>query len=115
MISFFEQNDNSNIVSIGSGLAIEYNKIKDWARLYRNGQIIKQADFNDHTAKKIFIVETVELGGIQTKLAEVLEISRQSIHNYVETKKYYGLEGLIHGYSPPQQNKSKREQRQANR
>lgn len=115
MVSFFEQNDNSNIVSIGSGLAIEYNKIKDWARLYRNGKIIKQADFNDHTAKKIFIVETVELGGTQTKLAEVLEISRQSIHNYVETKKYYGLEGLIHGYSPPKQNKSKREQRQANR
>lgn len=115
MIRFFEEEEkNNNRVSIGSGLAIEYNKIKDRARLYRNGQIIKQADFNDKAAKKIFIIDTVELGGMPTKLAEVLEISRQTIHNYIETKRHFGLEGLIHGYNP-EQTKSKREQRQMHR
>jgi len=30
----------------------------------------------------------------------LLSISRQSIHNYVETTKYFGLEGLINNYNP---------------
>jgi len=29
-----------------------------------------------------------------------LEISRETIHNYLETHKYFGIEGLIHGYNP---------------
>jgi hypothetical protein len=114
MIRRFDEEDNINRVPLGSGLTIEYNKIKDWAKLYRNGQLIKQADFSDKTAKKIFIIDTVELGGMPTKLAEVLEISRQTIHNYIGTKKYFGLEGLIHGYNP-EQTKSKREQRKMHR
>ena len=28
-----------------------------------------------------------------------MEISRQTIHNYRETHKYFGMEGLIHGYN----------------
>lgn len=114
MIRFWGEEETNNRVSLGSGLTIEYNKIKDWAKLYRKGQLIKQADFADKTAKKIFIIETVELGGMPTKLAEVVEISRQTIHNYSETKKHFGLEGLIHGYSP-EQTKSKSEQRKLHR
>lgn len=112
MIRFFE--DNSNLTAIGNGLAIEYNHIKATAILYRNGRIIKKADFDDKTAKKIFIIDAVELGGTQTKIAQVLNISRQSIHNYMQTKTHFGLEGLIHGYGV-EQGKSQREQRQDHR
>lgn len=43
-------------------------------------------------------------------LAAALGITRQTVHNYIEIKKYFGLEGLIHNYSPSR-SKSLREQR----
>lgn len=43
-------------------------------------------------------------------MAKALNISRQSIHNYIETKKYFGLEGLINNYSTST-SKSRRKQR----
>ncbi len=112
MIRIFE--NNSTLTAIGNGLAIEYNSIKATAILFRNGHVIKKANFDDKTAKKIFIIDAVELGGTQTKIAQVLKISRQSIHNYMETKKHFGIDGLIHGYGI-EQGKSQREQRQAHR
>ena len=44
--------------------------------------------------------EAVELGAVRTRLAAALKISRQTIHNYLETKKRFGLEGLIRNYTP---------------
>ena len=111
MDDLFPNSPQSNLVSIGNGLVLEYNPKKEVARLYRKQQLIKQADLNDAAEKRIFVVDAVEQGCNKTKLAATLGISRQTIHNYMETKKYFGLEGLIHGYNP-EQTKNKRKQRQ---
>lgn len=111
MNDLFPLNQQHNGVDIDNGLILEYNSKKEIARLYRRGQLIKQADFNDKLEKKLFIIDAVEQGCNQTKLASSLNISRQTINNYINTKNIFGLEGLMHGYNP-EQSKDKRKQRQ---
>jgi hypothetical protein len=79
--------------------------------LYNNRTLIKTVDLSDRVAKRLFVVEAVEMGATKSRLAKALQISRQSIHNYTETKKHFGLEGLIHNYSAST-SKSRRLQRQ---
>ncbi|MEA3482943.1 MAG: hypothetical protein U9R65_13425, partial [Pseudomonadota bacterium] len=88
--------------SLGNDLVLDLqNGPKGEAVLYRHGSVIKAVDLSDKVAKKLFIVEVVnDLGGQQTKLADVLKISRQTIHNYLQSHKYFGKEGLIYGYNP---------------
>jgi transposase len=99
-----------NRKDIGAGFFIE--TIRGYQQkviLYRNGTRIKTVDLSDRVAKRLFVVEVVESGAMQSRLASALNISRQTIHNYLETKKHYGLEGLIHGYAAD--GKSLRKQR----
>jgi len=70
------------------------------AALYHNDVLVKAADLADKVAKRFFVVEAVELGATKTRLADALNISRQTIHNYLESKKHFGLEGLIRNYTP---------------
>ena len=79
--------------------------------LYIQDILIKSIDLSDRAAKRLLVVEAVEMGANQTWLAAALQISRQTIHNYMEIKKHFGLEGLIHNYSPSV-SKSRRKQRQ---
>jgi len=88
---------DKNHHEIGNGLILDYNRVKQTATLYRKGTYIKKVDLSDNVATKLLVVETVELGAKKSKLALVLNISRQTIHNYVEIKKHFGLTGLIHG------------------
>ena len=84
---------------IGRGISLEVRGGKKGIAIqYERGWEIKRADLSDTAAKRIFIVDLVESGVNQTKLANKLRISRQTIHNYVERKKNYGLEGLINSY-----------------
>lgn len=106
-----EQAQDPNEKSIGARLYLKFNKTNpDKVSLYNQGTLIKAVDLSDKVAKRLLVVEAVEMGAIQTRLAAALKISRQSIHNYTETKKYFGLEGLIHNYSP-NSSKSRHEQR----
>jgi hypothetical protein len=96
---------------IGAGLALEISDDeKPTVKLYQEGILIKRVDFSDRVAKRLFIVELIEAGAIKNRLAKVLNMSRQTFHNYLESKKYFGLEGLIQGYSPDE-SKSLRTQR----
>lgn len=96
---------------IGAGLTLEISDDeKTKVKLYRDGIFIKRVDFSDKVAKRLFIVELIEAGAIKNRLATVLDMSRQTIHNYLESKKYFGLEGLIQGYTPDK-SKSLRTQR----
>ncbi|MCK5128110.1 MAG: hypothetical protein KAR42_17775 [candidate division Zixibacteria bacterium] len=88
---------DKNHHEIGNGLVLDYNRVKQTATLYRMGTYIKKVDFSDNVATKLFVTEMVELGANKSKLALVLNISRQTVHNYVEIKKHFGLTGLIHG------------------
>lgn len=91
-----ENNDKTNIGKCYE-LAIHGGK-KGTAILYHRSTEIERVDLSDTPAKRIFIVRLVELKVNQTRLAEKLNISRQTIHNYVERKEHFGLEGLINSY-----------------
>lgn len=91
---------------IGAGLSLVFFKNNKKKFIFKNQDvIIKKVDLSDRIAKKLFVLEAVELGATKSLLAKAIGISRQSIHNYVETKKRFGLEGLIAG-SHPNQGKS---------
>jgi len=84
---------------IGRGISLEVRGGKKGIAIqYDRGWETKRVDLSDLPSKRIFIVDLVELRVCQSKLAEKLCISRQTIHNYVERKKNYGLEGLINSY-----------------
>ena len=85
---------------IGQRLYLEFkNDSETHINLYHHDVLVKTADLTDKVAKKFFVVEAVELGAIKTRLADALNISRQTIHNYLESKKHFGLEGLIRNYT----------------
>jgi transposase-like protein len=86
---------------IGQRLYLEFKDDSEThATLYRNDVLVKTVNLADKVAKKLFVIEAVELGATKTRLADALSISRQSIHNYLEIKKHFGLEGLIRNYTP---------------
>jgi len=97
-------------------LAIRGGK-KGTAILYHHGMETERVDLSDTPAKRIFIVRLVERKVNQTRLAEKLNISRQTIHNYVERKEHFGLEGLINSYhvSPDTSLSKQRKENLANR
>ena len=105
------QQQDENIKSIGYRL---YLKFSDSASakvaLYHNDTLVKIIELSDKVAKKLLVVEAVAMGAEKKALAAALGITRQTVHNYVEINKYFGLEGLIHNYSPSR-SKSLREQR----
>jgi len=100
-----------NIKHIGHRLYLKFSDdTSAKAALYNNNTLVKIIEFSDKVAKKILVVEAVEMGAEKKALAAALGITRQTVHNYVEIKKHFGLEGLIHNYSPAR-SKSLREQR----
>jgi len=105
---------NTDRTNIGKcyELAIRGGK-KGTAIRVHHGIETERVDLSDTPAKRIFIIRLVELKVNQVRLAKKLNISRQSIHNYVERKEHFGLEGLINSYhvSP---NTSLQEQRKKN-
>lgn len=103
---------NKNVKHIGNRLYLKFNdSTPEKVTLYHNDTPIKIIELSDKVAKKVLIVEAVEMGAEKKALAETLGVTRQTVHNYIEIKKYFGLEGLIHNYSPSR-SKSLREQRQ---
>ncbi len=104
-----------NKIPLGFGLKIQIIEgVKPKARLYRLDVQIKTVDLSDKIARRLFIVEVVELGANKTKLAKALGISRQTIHNYEEIQKNFGREGLVNSYNPSK-SKSRKKQRKLNK
>ena len=86
-------------IALGKGLVLVLeNGLKGKARLYRGDYLIKSVDLRDKVSRKLFVIECIELGAAKARMAEALGISRQTIHNYQEVKKHFGIQGLIHGY-----------------
>jgi len=104
---------NSN--DLGNYISLQFigaNRTK--VDLFHHGRRLKSVDLTDRVAKKLLVIELVDLGAIQTLIATTLDISRQTIHNYIQTKKHFGMEGLINSYSL-ERSKSMRKQREDNR
>ncbi|MBI4727874.1 hypothetical protein HY768_11790 [candidate division TA06 bacterium] len=114
-VLFKDEKQKGARFELGAGLTLEAidrgGKQAGAVILYRQGVFIKKADLSDAVARRLFIVEAVELGAGKSRLAVALGISRQSIHNQIEIKKHFGQEGLIQGYNPAA-SKSRRRQRQ---
>ena len=112
--SFFsdtENNKEKNKFVVGHGLILEIReRSPQSALLFVQGVMIKKVNLSDKIRKKIFIVEALELGAKKSRLANALNISRQSIDNYQGIMKQFGLEGFVQGYSLAN-SKSKQRQR----
>jgi hypothetical protein len=86
---------------IGSNLSLVFSRKNKHLVTFKNRDvIIKQVDLSDKPSKKLLIVEAVELGAVKSRLAEALDISRQTIDNYLGSKERFGTEGLLGGYNP---------------
>ena len=70
--------------------------------LYHHGHHIKRVNLADKAEMRLFAVEMMQKNISQTRLAEVLNVSRQTLHNYRESYREFGVNGLLHGYSPAQ-------------
>jgi hypothetical protein len=100
-----------NVKPIGNRLYLKFSdSTPSKVVLYHNNTLVKIIDLSDKVAKKLLAVEAVEMGAEKKALAGALGVTRQTVHNYTEIKKHFGLEGLIHNYSPAR-SKSLREQR----
>ncbi|MCP4587508.1 hypothetical protein, partial [Pseudoalteromonas sp.] len=98
--TLIESDKDNNRTYIGGGISLEIRGSKNGITIqYDRGWETKRVDLSDKTAKRIFIVDLVELNVNQTKLANKLQISRQSINTYVKRKRLFGLEGLVNSYS----------------
>jgi hypothetical protein len=80
--------------------------------VYYRGELLKEVDFGVKSERQRLVIELMEQRVNQTKLAEALRVSRQTLHNYRESYKNFGLEGLVHGYQPSE-SKSLEAQRKA--
>jgi hypothetical protein len=116
-VLFDEENDNKKVyrtISLGGGLILKiFEGVSPTATLLRFDIPIKEISLSDKVDKRLLVVEAVEQGAKKSVLASTLNISRQTIHNYVESKKHFGIEGLIKNYSY-QKSKSKRKHREEN-
>jgi hypothetical protein len=72
------------------------------ADLYHHGSLSKRVNLRDKAARRLLAVELLQHGVNQTRLAAALKLSRQTLHNYRESYREFGVHGLLHGYSPRQ-------------
>jgi hypothetical protein len=92
--------DEKNKFAVGNGLILTLREGHPLtAVLHRNREFLKEANLNDKVEKKLFVIETVKLGAMKSRLASALSISRQTIDNYLDIKETFGHEGLVRGYS----------------
>ena len=86
---------------IGRNLTLKFSDAnKGQCQLFNRDQIVKVVNLSDKVAKKFLVIDAIDLGARPSHLAKALNISRQTIHNYLEIRKCFGTEGLIHGYNP---------------
>jgi hypothetical protein len=108
----FEPADK-NVKVIGNSLYIKFKEDNpEYVSLYNRDVLVKTADLSDKFAKKLFVTDAIELGANKSQLARALGISRQTIHNYEEMKKYFGIEGLANGYNPEKSKNLKKQRKE---
>jgi hypothetical protein len=103
--------EGRSYTDLGASFVLEMIEEEKKACLYRDSTVIKTVDLSDKVAKRVFIVEVIEMGAMKSRLASALSMSRQTIDTYLDTKKHFGFEGLIHSYNTAH-SKSMRKQRE---
>ena len=57
-------------------------------------------DLGEKMQLQLLVIELIQLGATQSKLAKALKLSRQTLHNYRSAYNAFGIEGLLRGYKP---------------
>ena len=57
-------------------------------------------NLRNNAERRLLAVELMQHGGNQTRLAEALLLSRQTLHSCRESCQEFGMQGLLHGCSP---------------
>ncbi len=96
--------------ALNDWISVEYKRELNRAALFFRGNYVKHVNLEDKIEKKLFFIELIEMGAKQTRIAEVFGISRQTLHNYVETKKRMGVKALIYSW----RGNNEKEQRKQN-
>lgn len=83
---------------------------KQKCQVYHRGSLLKEVDLSEKAQRQLLVIELIQLGVTQSKLAKALKLSRQTLHNYRSSYNAFGVEGLLHGYKPSE-SKSRETQR----
>jgi len=93
--------DGAARVELGRGYALHLPRgPRAPGAVYHRGSLIKRVNLRDKAERRLLVVELLQHGVNQTRLAEALQLSRQTLHNYRESYREFGVQGLLHGYSP---------------
>lgn len=93
---FEDQEQKGGFELIGQGFALKKTSDPDKVHLYKNGIFMKEQILKPAIEKRLFVIDLVERQGVtKSKLADALQISRQSIDNWLGTYRRYGSQGLI--------------------
>ena len=93
--------DSTARVELGRGYALHLPRgPRAPGDVYHRGSLIKRVNLRDKAERRLLVVELLQHGVNQTRLAEALQLSRQTLHNYRESYREFGVHGLLHGYSP---------------
>jgi hypothetical protein len=94
----FQDSVKSSRIDIGNGCAIE-RVGKNSVVVYRFGVPAKITEVKTAIDRRRFVVELVtEWGVTKSRLAHALEVSRQSIDNWLDIYEKSSFEGLVHSY-----------------
>tara|TARA_B100000959_G_C14561692_1_gene451988 strand:+ start:179 stop:550 length:372 start_codon:yes stop_codon:yes gene_type:complete len=94
----------SGRIDLGRGFSVDI--IDTTIVLYASGKEIKTIDKKDKISFRVLIIELVEARVKHVSIWKAFNISRQTIHNWVQIKKNWGLQGL--GNSYPKNRKSRK-------
>ena len=85
-------------VELGRGYALDLPRgPRAQADVYRYGTWNKRVNLRDKAARRLLVVELMQQGVNQSQLAAALKLSRQTLHNYRESYREFGVQGLLHG------------------
>jgi transposase len=94
------------MTKLGNGFSAE--KDNQCITLYKLGGLIKRVDIRQAINRRLFIVELVnDLGVSVAKVAEALQISRQTVYNTLDTYQHFGPDGLLHSEMRSSGNKAR--------
>jgi len=97
-VCLFKDTVGARRISVGNGYAIERVGKKS-VIVYRFGVPFKMVEIKRAIDRRRLVVELVTEGGVtKSKLAYALEVSRQSIDNWLDTHEKSGFEGLVNSY-----------------
>lgn len=95
MSTLFSNSKDTNLIIIGNNFSLKFiTKFK--VAVYRFGSFLKEVEIFEQYDKRLFVIDLIERHGVtKKKLADALDISRQSIDNWLEIYRSSGQAALV--------------------